>query len=463
MTMRLLTHQAIKFRWIWLIIITCLLFSCALVSPDRAPKPPLERNVILLIGDGYGFSHFEIARAVKQLTNNTTLAQINVMNQGNTGYISTPPENGLVPDSAAAGTALATGHKTENGVLSQSPDGSPYKTVLELAKARGMATGLVSTSYITDATPAAFSAHSATRGAYADIAEQQLLITGVDVMMGGGREDFIRESESGSRRKDSRDLLAEAQAAGYTLVSTAAELARIDPARAPRLLGLFALHTMGYDIDRATTNEPSLALMTQKALDVLRLQREGFFLMVEGARIDHAAHANDAAAVGRDVLAFDEAVRIAYQFAREHPETLLIVTADHETGGVALNYGATPDHLRLLMEQQRSVEAMMKEIGKPITAGALQTAVRRYTPFTLSDEEVEHVLAQQRPTPFLSNWASDLLAGVLSARYNIAWASRNHTGEPLFAFGVGPGAEKLRGFHDNTDIGKIIAAFLQEE
>lgn len=461
MNAKLLTRQATKFRWIWLAVIACLVVSCALVFPNRAPKLPLQHNVILLIGDGYGFSHFEIARTVKQLADTTTLAQINVMNKGNTGYVSDPPENGLVTDSAAAGTALATGHKTENGVLSQSPDGTRYKTVLEMAKARGMATGLISTSYIADATPAAFAAHSPTRGAYADIAEQMLLIGKVDVLLGGGREDFIPEPESGSRRKDSRNLIAEAQAAGYTAVSTAAELAHIDPAHTPRLLGLFALHTMAFEIDRPTTTEPSLALMTEKALDVLRLRPQGFFLMVEGARIDHAAHANDAATMIRDVLAFDQAVGVAYQFAQQHPETLLIVTADHETGGVALVYGASPDQLRLLMEQQRSVGTMMKEIGTPLTAGALRSVVRRYTPFMLSDREVEHVLAQQRPTPFLSSSASNLLAGVLSARYNIAWVSNNHTGELLFCFGMGPGAEQLRGFHDNTDIGNIIAAFVQ--
>jgi alkaline phosphatase len=461
MRMRFLLTRTSKFSWICVVIVVCILSSCALVSLDRAREPSYQRNVILMIGDGYGFSHFEIARSVKQLVENEPLAQVSVMSHGNTGYMSTPPENGLVTDSAAAGTALATGNKTENGVLSQSPNGKPYKTALELAKEHGMATGLVSTSYIADATPAAFAAHSSARSRYADIAAQELLVTGVDVMLGGGREDFIPQSAPGSRRKDSRDLLAEAQAAGYTLVSTSSDLSRIDPARVPRLLGLFSLHFMAYEIDRPTTQEPSLALMTQKALDILQLRPQGFFLMVESGRIDHAAHANDAATMVRDALAFDDAIRIAYQFAQQHPETLLIVTADHETGGVALNYGATPDQLLLLMKQQCSVDVMLKEIGSPATAAALQSTVRRHTPFSLSDDELEHILAQKSPTPFLSDRTSNLLADVLSARYNIGWMSRDHTSEPLFVFGIGPGAEQLRGFHDNTDIGKIMISFLQ--
>jgi alkaline phosphatase len=113
------------------------------------------------------------------------------------------------------------------------------------------------------------------------------------------------------------------------------------------------------------------------------------------------------------------------------------------------------------MKQQCSVDVMLKEIGSPATAAALQSTVRRHTPFSLSDDELEHILAQKSPTPFLSDRTSNLLADVLSARYNIGWMSRDHTSEPLFVFGIGPGAEQLRGFHDNTDIGKIMISFLQ--
>ena len=227
------------------------------------------------------------------------------------------------------------------------PDGRVLKTILEMAKEKGKATGLVTTAGITDATPAAFAAHVERRSEEERIAEQ-LVNSNINILFGGRKAFFLPEAEKG-RRKDARNLIREAKRNGYTLVSTAKEM---EEAQGEKILGLFNPGSMLFEIDRKGSQEPSLAEMTSKALDVLSRNKSGFFLMVEAGRIDHAAHMNDIGALLWDTLAFDEAIRVAYEFQKVHPYTLLIITADHETGGLAvLPYSQLAENTKALISK----------------------------------------------------------------------------------------------------------------
>jgi len=292
------------------------------------------RNVILCIGDGMGLSQI-------------TLASMKAAGPGGrlcmermpvTGLVRTYSASSRVTDSAAAGTALAAGIKTNNGMIGVAPNEQAYETILEAAKARGMATGLVATSTITHATPASFASHVKSRTTEAPIAEQ-LIANKVNVLFGGGRKYFLPKSDPNSGRKDDRDLIAEARQAGYTYVTTERELRSI---RGPHVLGLFQ-----FDSLTTVPPEPTLASLTHKAIRVLRKgsgsssrTKGGFFLMVEGSQIDWACHGNDPKHAIRQTLLFDQAVQAAVDFAMRDGHTLVIVTADHETGGLTILEGS---------------------------------------------------------------------------------------------------------------------------
>lgn len=301
--------------------LTCL-YILLLLAAQLAQASPLPKNVVVMIGDGMGFAEVTMARL--GLGKADAALAMDSMRYG--GMVKTH-STVTITDSAAAATAIATGHKTKNGMIATLPDGKKAITVLERAAAMGKGTGLVTTVTITHATPAGFGAHVGSRGDEADIAVQYLDAK-IDVLMGGGEQFFAPKSTPTSKRTDDRDLLAEARKLGYTVARTTQELA---DARSQRLLGLFA---QGY----MTTNapEPPVATMAQRALELLARNKKGFFLMVEGGQIDGAGHANKAPENAKQTLDFDAAVGAVLEFARKRGDTLVIVTADHETGGLAL-------------------------------------------------------------------------------------------------------------------------------
>lgn len=211
-----------------------------------------------------------------------------------------------------------------------SPDGKNFTTILEAAQKKGMGTGLVVTSPITDATPAVFASHVSSRKTQSEIATQ-MVKCGVNVMLGGGKEFFIPKSIKESKRDDEKSILDEARAKGYTIAETRQQLA---DAKGDHVLGLFQMSSL-----KTIGDEPSLAEMTQKAIALLKPNNNGFFMMVEGSQIDWGGHDNDADYTIRQVLLFDEAVKVALAFAAENKDTLVVVTADHETGGLAIVRG----------------------------------------------------------------------------------------------------------------------------
>lgn len=418
------------------------------------------KNIILMIGDGMGPSQVQIAWLFATRHLGKDLVMIDIMNKGQTAYMVNDTADSTVTESAAAAVQMATGVKVLARSIGIGPDGKILKTILETAREKGKATGLVTTSGITDATPAAFVAHVERRSEEERIAEQ-LVSSNVNILFGGRKGFFLPEAEKG-RRKDPRNLIREAEQNGYEFVSTAEEMKQ---AQGEKILGLFNQGNMLFEIDRKGSQEPSLTEMTSKALNVLSRNKNGFFLMVEAGRIDHAAHMNDIGALLWDTLAFDEAIRVAYEFQKAHSDTLLIITADHETGGlVVLPFSSTGReyegiNLEAISKIKGSSERRNKEMGEDPSLEKIREIMKKYYDIDLSEEQVkviqENPLKQLDPRHFYYG-RNGTIAFVLRLYHRIGWATDSHSATPLFLWGVGPGSEKLRGWKHNTEVFKIM-------
>lgn len=304
------------------------------------PTPPAAtppRRVVFFLGDGMGINVMTAARIYAS----GEAGSLTMDTLPETGFVRTYSKDSQVTDSAAAMTAYMTGVKVANDVLSMSADtpyqgtGTPVKTLLELAKEAKLGTGVVTTTRVTHATPAATYAHISDRDKEEDIAAQLVpgdpkynaaLGDGVDVILGGGTKQF-------AARTDGRDLVGAMKAKGYAyLGGRAAFDAR--PANATKLFGLFGASHLSYELDRSPAAEPSLAEMSVAAVDVLAKNPRGFFLMVEGGRIDHALHETNAKRALHDTIAFDKAVgNVLDRLRKDDPQlanTLVVVTADHD-------------------------------------------------------------------------------------------------------------------------------------
>jgi alkaline phosphatase len=277
----------------------------------KAKKP---KNVIMMIGDGMGTTAIFAG-----LTANG--GHLFLDNFKQIGFSKTQSSNNYITDSAAGGTALSTGQKTYNGAIGVNTDTVAIKTILEMAEGKGLATGLVSTSAITHATPASYIAHQGSRGSYEDIAAD-FMKTDIDVFIGGGYKHF-------AERKDKRDLTKDLQANGYQVLRNMDDISKV---KSGKLAGLTAdEHNEVYP-----KRKMDLPLSTQTALNILGQNKKGFFIMVEGSQIDWGGHANNTIYLVNEMLDFDCAIGKALEFASRDGETLIVVTADHETGGFAL-------------------------------------------------------------------------------------------------------------------------------
>ncbi len=327
--------RKIKFA---LFISLIVLFACQhqnnpstiITASTNTPYPKIAdtkvKNIILMIGDGMGLAQMNTARIYRYGANEF----LHIERMPYTGLLHTHSADNLITDSAAGATALATGIKTKNGMIGMTPDTLAAATILEKAREMGKSTGLVSTSSITHATPACFATHIDYRRKEPAIAEQ-LVASGTDVMLGAGTYFFLPKDSTGSKREDNRNLLLEAKEAGYDVVHTRKALAGT---QAQKVLGLFAP-----DFLKNEQPEPSLAELTVRAIELLNRNEKGFFLMVEGSQIDWAAHDNQLDYMIKETISFDDAVQKALEFALKDQHTLVIVTADHETGGLSIEGG----------------------------------------------------------------------------------------------------------------------------
>jgi alkaline phosphatase len=315
-------------------------------------------NVILVIGDGMGVNHM-MSRVYMNMAENGDSVTTNferIMNEGQSALVKTNSYGALVTCSAAAATAIACGQKTRINIVGMDKNGYPLESSMSYAHNKGYRTGLVTDCGITDATPAAFYAHNVDRDQETFIAAQLADSASVDVILAGGANCFIPSGQKlkdisefsdfpdnkneSSQRTDSRNLISEMQSKGYRIINTKSELDGLNT-KENKVLGLFASGGMGAAIDReySDNGEPSLISMAQKDLELLSNSNSKFLTMIECGRIDWESHDNDAGAVYKAVAEMDKVLGKCYDFYKLHKEnTLLIFTADHETGGLAIPY-----------------------------------------------------------------------------------------------------------------------------
>ncbi len=308
---------------LFLFTILALLVGCTnqCANKTECSKPRKVKNVIFMIGDGMGLNQLYAGMTANG-------GNLNIERCTHIGLAKTYSANSYITDSAAGGTALATGNKTNNGMIGMNADSVAVKSVLSMAEEAGMATGLVATVRITHATPAAFYAHQINRGMYEEIAAE-MLTSGVDFFVGGGRNNF-------EVRKDSLNYSDSLRNANYNIIYS------IDSVEAPVLLPFGAL-CADVDMPKASERGDFLPRAVDLAIKSLDARSDGFFLMVEGSQIDYQSHGNNTEGVVDEVLDFDRAIRVALDFAERDGETLVIITADHETGGITIMNGSYND------------------------------------------------------------------------------------------------------------------------
>jgi len=302
------------------------LFSFSLYA-QQSLKP---KNIILMIGDGMGLAQISAGKTYK---GNLNLEKFKVV-----GLLTTNSCDEYITDSAAGATAMSTGYKTKNVAIGIDCDGERRETVLEYANKIGKATGIVVVCAITHATPAAFVAHVPDRNMQIKIAEQIAKEANADLYLGGGWGWFLPKSKGG-KREDGQDLIDTMRRRGYYFISKPEEFYNFNFDKAGKVIGLFAENHPPY----APNRKPTLSEMTKKAIEFLSRDKDGFFLMIEGSQIDWAGHANDSEQILKEMADFDEAIGVALEFAQKDGNTLVIVTADHETGGYAIVGGSVEE------------------------------------------------------------------------------------------------------------------------
>ncbi|GGN91132.1 alkaline phosphatase [Saccharibacillus kuerlensis] len=424
-------------------------------SPANAPTAAAvpasgtAKNVIFLIGDGMGPSYMTAYRYMKDKSS-TPLMEKTVFDSYLVGAQTTYPEDEHqnITDSASAATAMSSAVKTYNAAIAVDNDQKEVKTVLEQAKENGMSTGLVATSEITHATPAAFGSHDISRKNMDAIADDYFdeMIGGqhkVDVLLGGGKSNFVRKD---------RDLTAEFKKAGFGYVSDRKGLlANKDQ----QLLGLFADGGLDKMIDRSSAT-PSLKEMTNAALDRLSDNDKGFFLMVEGSQIDWAGHDNDIVGAMSEMKDFEGAFQAAIDFAKKDGNTLVVATADHSTGGLSL--GANGEYNFDVTPIKAAVHTPDYMAAKIVAGESVESVLKKNIKLKLTNEERASVkkAAKSKDLTTIDN----AIEAIFNTRSFTGWTTGGHTGEDVSVYAYGPSSERFRGLIDNTDNAKIIFELL---
>ncbi|WP_145414349.1 alkaline phosphatase [Paenibacillus xylanexedens] len=440
--------------------LTLAVSASTLLSPGQATiaksagasteKKPIK-NIIFLIGDGMGTSYTSAYRYMKD-NPKTKVMEKTVFDPYLVGAQMTYPDDDKqnVTDSASAATAMSSGVKTYNAAIAVDTNQKNVKTVLEQAKQIGKSTGLVATSEITHATPAAFGAHDISRKNMDVIANDYYdeLINGkhkVDVLLGGGKTNFIRKD---------RDLTKEFQKAGYSYVTDRASLLAN---KNKQVLGLFADGGLDKFIDR-TSATPSLAEMTNSAIDRLKTNKQGFFLMVEGSQIDWAGHDNDIVGAMSEMEDFAKAFKAAIDFAKKDGQTLVVATADHSTGGLTLGkdgeYNFFVDPIKAAL---RTPDFMAAQIAK---GASVDETLKKYLKLELTAEEIQSV-KEAAPSADVTK-IDNAIEAIIDNRSFTGWTTGGHTGEDVPVYAYGPGSQRFSGLIDNTDNAKVIFDILKK-
>lgn len=474
--------------FVWAVAATAAVIMLAVVfqksADTKRPHASGKRNLIFMVSDGMGPTSLSLTRSFMQLQNGAPFSEQLVIDQHLIGQSRTRSSSSLITDSAAGATAFSCAQKSYNGAISVTPDHEPCGTVLEAAKRAGYMTGLVVTTRITDATPACFAAHVNMRQEEDRIAEQMVgdypLGPVVDLMFGGGRCHFLpNSSDDLSCRSDDKDVVRLAKDNGYNYISDRPAFDNLkggDTLDFP-MLGLFADTDIPYEIDRRNEHDvyPSLQEMAETAMKALsqatRDSDKGFFLMIEGSRIDHAGHHNDPAAQVHEVLAYDRAFTSVLNFIKsEETQTVMISTSDHETGGLATArqlHTSYPEYVWYpspLANVSHSAERLAFEYAKYLQSAPSDAQLRDFVRESIAnglgiqdytDDEVKALLAD--PPTALYQYAD-----MISRRSQTGWSTHGHSAADVNIYSSDPEAAKaLVGNHENTEVGKFLHEYLE--
>lgn len=463
-----------KQKRLFLFLISLVCF-CS-VGVGKAPK-----YVFYFIGDGMGLNQVVATQYyLRSCQGELGITPLRFAQFPYTGFATSYSGSSDVTDSAAGGTALATGHKTYNGAIGVDGDGSPVTSIAEWAHDCGAKVGVATSVTVNHATPASFYAHQKSRNDYYEIGAQ-LAASGFEFFAGG---DFAEPSNPDD--PSAPHLYDLAREAGYAIVRGYDEYAALADGEDKVLLIQqtdAVENTLPYAID-AREGDLTLTQVTAAAIDHLydKRHKKGFFLMVEGGKIDYACHANDAAAALQETVDFDKAIRVAYEFYKQHPkETLIVVTADHETGGFTLGNGSYALNFGVLQSQKvshvgfsRLLNRMRHETKDNVTWEQMQEALRANFGFwdtiSLSERDVKALRSEfersfqgdrnvkmAESLYYRDEPISALAVRILNRMAMVSWPVGSHTAAYVPVFAIGNGAERFCGQMDNTDIPKRIA------
>ncbi|MGB0946750.1 MULTISPECIES: alkaline phosphatase [Pseudoalteromonas] len=423
--------------------VLALMCTASGAMAETAPK-----NVIYMIGDGMGPAYTTAYRYFKDDPTTKSVDQT-VFDTMLTGMARTyPDDHTVVTDSAASATALSSGHKSYNGAIAVDTDKKPLQTMLEIAKQRGMTTALLATSQINHATPASFAAHNESRNNYDEIANDYIdnKIAGklpVDLMLGGGTKYFIR---------DDRNLVDEFKAAGYQYGDDIQNLDQITQLPA---IGLYAAKGLPFALDE---NPTRLTKLTSKALDLLDNQnKDGFFVMIEGSQIDWCGHANDIACAMAEMDDFASAIEKAKAYVDKNKDTLLVITADHSTGGLTL--GAHGQY-KWEADVVHGVKATAGTITQHLLeSDDLKSVWNKYTSIAFTPEN--KIKLEQAKS--MGDKALNLaVKSIISDTSFTGWTTGGHTAVDVQVFAYGKGSEQFVGSQNNTDIADKLIHFIEQ-
>lgn len=448
-------------KWLVGFLVACSTFVFAPTVIGASPGP--AKNVIVLMTDGTGTTHTTITRWYK----GGLLPQDPYI----VGGVRTYGADSIITDSAPAASAFATGHKTDDKFISVLPPKTtipglaqvaedlkykPVASVLEGAKFVGKSTGLIATSNIQHASPAAYSAHWPDRSNYDEIAEQQVY-QNMDVVLSGGKQ-YLLTKDQGGTRTDGENLINVLKTKGYGFVENKQDMLDY---KGKKLWGLFANDALDYDMDRQQLHpeQPSLADMTKKAIDILSNNPKGFFLFVEASKVDWASHANEPIGVISDSLAYADAIQVALDFAKKDGNTLVLCFADHSNGGMSIGsnttdktYSSTPfaqliDPLKKATLTAEGIEAVLGSNRE--SSNIRQIVSQYYGVEDLTEEEVRAIEKAKKGALL------NVLGPIISKRSIVSWTTTGHTGEDVFLYAYGPG--KPAGLIENTKLAYICS------
>jgi alkaline phosphatase len=432
--------------------------SANVLDLESAHKNKKAKNIILLVSDGMSTGTLNMTDLFLNRKNGkgSNWLQLYKDSKVSRALMDTASASSIVTDSSAASSSWGGGFRVNNGALNVSPKGEPHLPIWQKFKKSGKMAGCVTTVPITHATPAGFCVNSKSRNAQEDIAEQYLEL-GFDIMMGGGANYFSPEL-----RKDKKDMYAAFKSKGYQVVKTKTEMEAASNSQP--VLGVFSDDALPYYVDRNSDDNlvkkiPSLAEMSQKAIDRMKSHKNGFVLQIESGKVDWAAHANDISGLIHDQLEFDEAVKVAIDFAEKDKETLVIITTDHGNANPGIIYGKyANDNFDSIQKYTQTNEWVLNQIKPDSSVSQVKEIIEKANGHSVSDEDAKYVLGYYdglHKEDGLYNYKKlpyKAFAEMQGKTNSVGWISMDHSADYVELAMFGPGSELLKPFVKNTDL-----------